>query len=261
MIVNFGYRQSQIYNIDCQVAPLIDLITRASHAELNRLLVAKEAQFNKEVADLAKKAEGIKHKIYLLDNPPAPEEEKNEYGLRRRRREEATPPPAEKPATPPPPPPPKEEEKKKGKNEPVKGKKDAKKQEEVKELTPEEIKQQKLEAEKEVYKKELEEVKNHIDKYNEKIVLIRKNKEKYQDIPKEIDLVDATANRKFLKTRSDDQANLVLNQRTTYTLACVRDEAVENYTLDGYCVRTLEEDATYIEEPVDNKAKGKAKKK
>ena len=135
MIVNFGYRQSQIYNIDCQVAPLIDLITRQSHAELNRLLVAKEAQFNKEVADLAKKADGIKHKIYLLDNPPPPEEEKNEYGLRRRRREEATPPPAEKSPTPPPPPPPKEEEKKKGKNEPVKGKKDAKKQEEVKELT------------------------------------------------------------------------------------------------------------------------------
>lgn len=259
MIVNFGYRQSQIYNIDCQVAPLIDLIQRQSHADINRLLSAKEALFNKEVTDLAKKAETIKHKIYLIENPPPPEEEKNEYGLRRRRKEETPPPPIEKPPTPPPP---KEEEKKKAKNETAaKGKKDNKKQEEVKELTPEEIKQQKLEAEKESYKKEIEDVKSQIDKYNDKIVLIRKSKEKFQDLPKEIDLIDSTGSRKFLKTRSEDQANLVLNQRTTYTLAIIREETVENYTLDGYCVRTIEEDSTYIEEPTDPKAKAKTKRK
>ena len=78
-------------------------------------------------------------------------------------------------------------------------------------------------------------------------------------MPKEIDLVDQSGNRKFIKNRAEDIASTFLNTRVAYQVAIIEEnDSYQLFDIDGYCIRTVEEDATYIEEP-DAKGKNKSK--
>ena len=78
-------------------------------------------------------------------------------------------------------------------------------------------------------------------------------------IPKEIDLVDQTGNRKYSKNHAEDIASTFLNTRVAYQVAIVEDnDSYQLFDIDGYCIRTVEQDATYIEEP-DLKSRNKPK--
>ena len=131
--------------------------------------------------------------------------------------------------------------------------------EEVKELSPEEIKLQKLEAEKDEVRKEIAEIQSKKDKLLEKLELVKTSKERYSVSPKEIDLVDQAGNRKFVKNKAEEIASSFLNTRVAYQVVVVEEnDSYQQFDIDGYCIRTVEEDATYVEEP-DAKGKNKGK--
>jgi hypothetical protein len=59
----------------------------------------------------------------------------------------------------------------------------------------------------------------------------------------------------------DEYANTVLVPKGQYTLVWMNEtEEIETFTIDGWCMRTPEEDETYVEEPTDPKAKAAAAK-
>lgn len=248
-IVKFGYRQTRIVNLNCQVAPLLDAIASQSIADIRDLLTLKNTAFMKEIEDLTKKSASLTNRLEILERPP-PETDRSGSV------------PAEEVKQPLPPPPPVEEVKAKPdpkKEVAAKGKKDTKKPE-VKELTPEEQKLQKLNAEKDEIRRQIGEVQQRIETIQRKVGLIQENLTKFATPPSEIDLQDVTGARKFLKTRKEDTATALLNAKATYQLVKVAQDQVEAYNFDGFCVRTMEEDITFVEEAPDPKAK-KAKKK
>ena len=128
--------------------------------------------------------------------------------------------------------------------------------EEVKELTPEEIKQQKLEALKEETRSQIEQLTQREEKLQEKLALLKTTRSNFQSLPTEIDLQDHTGNRKFLKTKAEEAASSVLNTKSNYTLVAVNEADVIPFEVDGFCVRSIEEDATAQDE-TDVKGKGK----
>ena len=69
ILANFGYKQSQVYNINCKVAPLLELIRRTSHHEICKLLQTKEEEILKEIADIMTKVETKEKKLSKLENP------------------------------------------------------------------------------------------------------------------------------------------------------------------------------------------------
>ena len=53
--VEFGYRQSKLFNINCQVAPLLDAVTSSAYAEMQKYIKKREEWFNKEIQSMKKK--------------------------------------------------------------------------------------------------------------------------------------------------------------------------------------------------------------
>lgn len=47
--VNFGYNQQRLYNINCQVAPLIDAIHEGCYKDMDGALKKRKQFFEKEV--------------------------------------------------------------------------------------------------------------------------------------------------------------------------------------------------------------------
>ena len=194
ILAAYGYKQGQIYNINCQTAPLIDAIKRQAYTDVCNLLNNRQIQIIREIEETSHKLENKQKKLQRLENPPPEEEIKDLTSAKSRFRQPSDPNnnPSKleenaeetkkneeaketKDAKKPEPPrgknekPKKEEPKKAGAKKPV--------VEEVKELTPEEIKQQKLEAEKEEVRKIISEIQSKKDKLNEKLEKIENEKD------------------------------------------------------------------------------------
>lgn len=282
ILATYGYKQSQVFNINCKVAPLLELIRRTSHSDIVKLLQSRQDQILKEITELNSKLETKEKKLYQLENPtPAIEEiketqaepvakkksskdlkkfpksshaqaeakrleeEKKKAEEEAKKIEEAKKLEEEKKRV--------EEEKKKKKEEVKKPKK-----EETKEISPEEIKNQQVEGQKADLRKVIEEFNKRKTKLQEKLDMIQNSLEKSLLPPKEIDLVDQSNTRKFLLGRDEEVASRLLNTRSVYSVVVIDSEGFNPYEINGFCIRTIEEDANFIEE-VDPKNKGKPK--
>lgn len=53
--VQFGYQQSRLFNLNCQVAPLLDAINQACYQDMVKYIKKREEFFNKEVQGFKKK--------------------------------------------------------------------------------------------------------------------------------------------------------------------------------------------------------------
>ena len=53
--VQFGYNQTMVFNINCQVAPLLDAIESQAYIEMVKAIGKRQEWFNKEVANMKKK--------------------------------------------------------------------------------------------------------------------------------------------------------------------------------------------------------------
>ncbi|OMJ94189.1 hypothetical protein SteCoe_2672 [Stentor coeruleus] len=276
ILASYGYKQGQIYNINCQTAPLIEAIRKQAYTDICNLLNNRQIQIVKEIDETCQRLEAKQKKLYRLENPIPDEELKEVTSAKSKIRpgsDVKEPPKVEENL----------EEVKKAdevketkdqkKEPPQRGKidKNVKKEdpkkagakkpvvEEVKELSPEEIKAQKLEAEKDEVRKEIAEIQSRKERLYEKQDIIKSSKERYSLIPKEIDLIDQSGNRKFVKNKYEDLASSFLNTRVVYQVAILEEnDSYQLFDIDGYCIRTIEEDATYIEEP-DSKGKNKSK--
>ena len=153
-----------------------------------------------------------------------------------------------------------EEEKKKAEDSARKKKEEAKKgrKEEVKELSPEELKLQQIENHKNELRKAIAEFSTRKSKLQEKLDMINSSLEKFIVIPKEIDLVDQNNVRKFLASREEENASKILNTRSVYSVVTIESDTFNPYEINGFCIRSIEEDANYVEDP-DPKGKNKAK--
>ena len=52
--VTFGYNQQKIFNINCEIAPLLDAIHQESYKQMRLKLVEREDFFNKEISQFKK---------------------------------------------------------------------------------------------------------------------------------------------------------------------------------------------------------------
>ncbi len=52
--VQFGYNQSRTFNINCQVAPLLDAIEEQAYADMQKAITKRQEWFNKEIANMKK---------------------------------------------------------------------------------------------------------------------------------------------------------------------------------------------------------------
>lgn len=264
--VAYGYKQGTLYNINCQTGPLLDAVKKQAYSDITAIIASKESIFAEDADQTNKKIESKSKKLQKLENPLLDEENKNasdkNSNKKRASQEETKDQPKEQfllqseEIT-------KEEAKsaikKTVKKEEVK--KGKKAVEEVKELTPEEIKIQKLEAQKEELRTQIADLIKRRDIIADKLKMLQTYQEKYQTLPNNVDFVDPVGARKFLGGRIEDNASSILNNRTTYQLNIIDAEnnAVP-YDIDGFCIRTIEEDSTHVEEP-DPKLKGKPKQK
>ena len=265
--VNYGYKQSSVYNIDCQVAPLLDSIHKQAHSDSLSLLNSRLAFFKKETETINKNIAFKTKKLTQLEDNGEEEKQDKSFASRKSRNksrqskaeeeariEEAKIEQAKAEEA-------KRQAEKAKETKQKRGKKP--KQEPERNLSPEELKQQQVEQEKEEIRKQIAEFSSVKEKIEDKINKIESYKEKFQEAPEEIDLVDYTGNRKNLKTRLEEDASSVLNTKTNYQLVVVDTEGWNPWEIDGYCIRTLEEDSNHQEtpEPKFKKSPGKGKKK
>lgn len=283
ILATYGYKQSQVFNINCKVAPLLDIIRRTSHSDILKLLQTRQDQILKEVSELTSLLELKEKKLHQLENPVTPVEESKELPAdpvvkkksskdlkrfpksshaqaevkrieeeKKKAEEEAKRLEEAKKA---------EEEKKRFEEEKKKKKEEVKKpvkKEETKELSPEEIKLQQIENQKVELRRVIEEASKKKMKLQEKLEMIQSSLEKFSVSPKEIDLVDQSNARKFLSTREEENASKILNTRSVYSVVVIENDTFNPYEINGFCIRTIEEDANFVEE-VDTKNKGKPK--
>lgn len=69
--VQFGYNQSKLFNINCQVAPLLDAVSDGCYKEMGKFMKKREEFFNKEISTLKKKESGLQKKLEKLEPPPS----------------------------------------------------------------------------------------------------------------------------------------------------------------------------------------------
>lgn len=265
-VVTFGYRQNRVYNLNCQVGPLLDLVQRQCFADVQQYFTQKHRAFNKDLAEIAKRLEETRAKLNALEHPPAEEEKKVEAPRGKRGGRHGSTSKVSAPVEPVPVVKPVEVETPKAevktKPAPAKGAK-GKKEAVVEELTPEEIARRKLEEEKEALRTEIASLQATTAKYNEKLTKMQETKELFTTPLLDIDLADRGGERKYLRSKLEEQASSILAAKGTYVLVrrkTVETEEFDPFTYDGYCVRTPEEDLTFVEEVVETK-KGGAKKK
>ena len=278
IIVNFGYKQSKILGINCQVAPLLDAAHKLAIADANKAMAAKEEQFNKLMEDILNRQKTAQDRLEILNNPPPEEESKRREAAQRKKKAEE-----EKETSIPNTtesqveiPDPRQANKSPNKKEDAKTKKaaeeakkkaaEAKAKEEADkqpEVSQEEIRQQRIEAEKVQHEATIKESNELLDTIGKKMIQLKKEKQKLNAPMSEFDLTDRAGDRKYLKTKMEEYANTVLAPKGQYSLVSIGEEQeVEPFAIDGYAMRTPEEDENYVEEAVDPKkgaVKGKKK--
>lgn len=67
--VQFGYSQSMVFNINCQVAPLLDAIHSQAYSEMVKAIGKRQEWFQKEVAGMRKKEAKLLKQLDQLDAP------------------------------------------------------------------------------------------------------------------------------------------------------------------------------------------------
>ena len=67
--VQFGHSQSLVFNINCQVAPLLDAIESQAYAEMVKAITKRQEWFNKEVVNMKKKEQKLLKRMDVLDAP------------------------------------------------------------------------------------------------------------------------------------------------------------------------------------------------
>lgn len=67
--VQFGYHQAMVFNINCQVAPLLDAIHSQAYIEMVKAVSKRQEWFQKEIAGMKKKEGKLLKRLELLDAP------------------------------------------------------------------------------------------------------------------------------------------------------------------------------------------------
>ena len=276
IIVNFGYKQSKILGINCQVAPLLDAAHKLAIADANKAMASKEEQFNKLLEDIVNRQKAAQDRLEILNNPPPEDESKRQAARPPKKKPEedasavnTTESKAEAP--------PVKEETKASPNKKMNAKEkkaaeeerkktlaaQAKEEPAVPEVSQEELKQQRIEAEKVTLDATIKESEVLLDSIGKKMIQLKKEKQKLNAPMTEFDLTDRAGDRKYLKTKMEEYANTVLAPKGQYSLVSINEEQeIEPFAIDGYAMRTPEEDETHVEEAVDPKkgaVKGKKK--
>jgi len=271
-----------MFNIDCEIAPLMDAIHQEAFKHMKLYLAQREEFFNKEINCFKKEQLQLEKKLEKLEQPPepvkekAPPKEKNKVGRKKTKKEleaEA----AEK----------KrlaeeaeklrllkeeeerkrleeEERKRKEEEEAAKkkgGAKDKKKkaEDEVPETPVEKTEEQKKEEEKQILREQIEVLKGHVLAYEAKAKLAsdeKANQEAEEQRKKVTDLVEkASSDRKFLKAGSTERADTVLAMRRAYNFMEIKtpaddnaEEEVKLISVNGAAIRTPAEDIKWEEE-------------
>jgi len=226
ILVYFGYRQHRIFTIDCLTASLMDYIGKLCLEDMVEIIAKREESHSKEITNLQKKLSATEKKFEKVEQQL--KDEADRLKLEELQNEKANAKDAKGKAAKPPAP-------KKGGKEPVSN-------------NP-------LEIEKAEVAKEIETIRSSIDKYSQKIVGLKDLSKKMAGYDNVVfDLVDKTGERKFTKTKLDTIANTFLSDKGSYYLVKVTppepnetEEKVELVQLDGAPIRTIEEDATYVE--------------
>ena len=149
----------------------------------------------------------------------------------------------------------KEEEEKKAKEKkpPAKGK--AVKEEEVKEVV-QETEEQKIEREKKEINDQLKVIADEIEAFTKKMNLCAEQAIKLETeskVPRLIELLEKEGDRKFMRNNLGKNGTELLRDRKAYVLAHIKkgpadEDVVENIVIDGFCMRTPEEDIKWEEE-------------
>lgn len=231
----FGYKQNRIFTIDCLTATLMDCIWANALKDMDKLLAQKEESLGREGFHQQRKLAAAEKKVEGLEKQIKDEEAKKQAELS------------------------KEEKKKQAKNPPPAAKKKA-------------DASNPLEKEKADAQAEVDKTKDNSNKYQDKLTKLRGFKEKFKTLGGNpnivLELVDKQGERKFVKGKLETMANSFLTDKGSYYLSVVKEGAEEENPLelasiDGYCLRTLEEDEKAVEEEASVLEKGKkdAKKK
>jgi hypothetical protein len=70
--VTFGYNQQKTFNINCEIAPLLDAIHTESYKLMKQKLTQREDFFNKEVTNFKKEQAILEKKLEKLEVPVEP---------------------------------------------------------------------------------------------------------------------------------------------------------------------------------------------
>lgn len=216
----FGYKQNRIFTTDCLTATLMDCIWANALKDMDKLLLQKEDLLNRESFQQQKKLNNVEKKIEGIEKQIKEEEAKKqaELGKDDKKKQGAKAPP------------------------PAKKKPDA--------SNP-------LEKEKAEAQLEADKLKENFNKYQDKLTKLRGYKEKFKNLASNLniglELVDKQGERKFVKGKLDQYASGFLTDKGSYYLAVVKENAEEENPLelvnvDGYCLRTLEEDEKAVED-------------
>lgn len=227
----FGYKQNRIFTIDCLTATLMDCIWANALKDMQKLLVQKEDLLNRENFSIQKKIANLEKKIEALEKQIKDEENKKNMEIAK-------------------------DEKKKGAKPPPPAKK--------KGDPSNPLEKEKVEA-----TAELEKAKENSNKYTEKLAKLKVYKEKYNDLANNtnisLELLDKQGERKFVKGKLDSIATSFISDKGSYYLSLVKENPEEENPLElvnieGYCLRTLEEDEKATQEEEINILSDKNKK-
>lgn len=154
----------------------------------------------------------------------------------------------------------KEEEEKKAKEKkpPAKGK--GAKEEKVEEHV-EETEEMKIEREKKETNDQLKIIADEIEAFTKKMVLCGEQAIKIEadsKLPRLIELLEKEGDRKYLRNNLQKNGTDLLRERKAYVLCHIKkngeEEVPEQIVIDGFCMRTPEEDVKWEEEQLEKEA-------
>lgn len=273
--VQFGYNQSKLFNINCQIDPLLDSVADGCYKEMGKFMKKREEFFNKEIASFKKKEQALLKKLERLEPPKVvepPKEEIKAKDKKARGQSKDKPKPGEKKKS-------KkelqkeeeerkkkeeeekerlrkeeeerllrqleeekkrkEEEEKKAKEKkgpPPKGKKG---EEEKKEEPVIETEEHKMAREKIEVQAQIEELKKQMDLYSNKLKHLQDYQVKVSEEeakPKVIELCEKTGERKHLKASGEQYATGLLRERKAYVLVQIKKGANEEDVLENIVI-------------------------
>ena len=67
--VQFGYNQSRLFNLNCQVAPMLDAINAACYQDMVKCIKKREEFFNKEITGFRKKQAALEKQLEKYTQP------------------------------------------------------------------------------------------------------------------------------------------------------------------------------------------------